>query len=569
MQVDNKASIADAPAEGGDVVEAPVTEAERQAMIADVTRQTQSLTQLLERYRQMENSLKEDVMEFVLRDVNEHNMHIGIARRVAAAQQRLLNDAQYVGWAVKHAKGEFAARGSGASSNGEGDGAARDNKNLDPLSTWLHAALPVCIPAFGDESNAAPASPLPVALPLASLVVPPRFALTLCHGHGAIESTDRVVAEKQRLRFTSFVDRIEKWKADVAAAAGVPPSQLLLCLNGIPLVTPDAVVFADAAVGSARALDFTAPPYEEKFGALLASWCVRSAKTPAAELFAFEGSARNRQWFAAALKQGSNTGEVMSTAATAHGDTLSLVPLSYLVASSAKIASLLCYGVVSEGVIVAVEPVLPLAALHLLCGFGGVADVKSMIDAAVSRAVLQPLYAAGVMSKRATVTFAIAAPAQQQHASSVVLLDVCELSPHLPTTLMSWEMDVCSVFRGQQQQTAAVTGGGASAILFKGQKARVANLEAVLDEIAEIAAAQTSKDEQAVVGQTMLLWIREIMQQVETRGSSGSDLASAAAAGSNGGNLAVKAGIVAGAVAIGALLLQRYLRSGGGKTAQN
>src|SRR3989338_5952011 len=70
----------------------PVTEEERQWMINDVKDQTRSLQALLLNYRQMEDKLKEEVMECILRDINEQNIHIGINRRVQSAQQDLLND---------------------------------------------------------------------------------------------------------------------------------------------------------------------------------------------------------------------------------------------------------------------------------------------------------------------------------------------------------------------------------------------------------------------------------------------------------------------------------------------
>ena len=297
-------------------------------------------------------------------------------------------------------------------------------------------------------------------MPAGALVVPPRIALVLGCGI-ALDTEDSTAPTQLKGRFDDFVSVVGKWKAQVEERVG---ERCVACLNGVPVL--NAAIIAEAAAASRGA--FRAP-YEEAICDAVAAWYAAAAAASMSSVFSND-DAQSRDFFAAVLKQGSNTAETMASSRVSHGDTLSLVPLSALQ------RSVLVYAIVQDGgELVALEPVISDFALHVARGFPNVAALRQRVEA-FCQSTLAPLAADGAVAKRSVVTLAVSSLA---HASAspasasddVMLLDITDLTPHLPTSHLAWG-DVCSMLRAPPPR----------AVQFRGQKARVANLQVVDDD---------------------------------------------------------------------------------------
>ena len=108
-------SSAEELAAGGETTEAPKKEVEEEEcteeevkwMRDDLLEKAHSLQALIIKLRQAEEDLKEDVQDFLIRDVAEHQVSCALANRVEDAQRRALNNPEYLRWAVQNRKGEF------------------------------------------------------------------------------------------------------------------------------------------------------------------------------------------------------------------------------------------------------------------------------------------------------------------------------------------------------------------------------------------------------------------------------------------------------------------------------
>jgi hypothetical protein len=488
------ASPPELPAAAAAPGELPVSEAERQSLITDVRGKTTSLLDLLRSYQEMERVLKEDITELVVRDMHEHNVHAGLERRVRAAQDAMLQDTAYVAWAARNGKGEFRGRG-GADSADAAAGETGAVASSDPsasaqkwgaATTWADSVVAGCA-APGRVPEAVSALAV-AALPLATLAVPPCVALVLGGGVSA-DSEDSTVTAITRTRVASFFALVQSWRAAVEQRVG---ERCAILLNGVPLLATDA--------GSAPP-PLTAP-FEEAAAARLDAWIERASATPVEALFtaaaaAAPSSARDAmalEMVRALLKQGADTQEAMATSATPDADTLALVPLRTVTASA-----VIVFAVVAEACrgAVFVEPLVPHLALLAARGFANAGALRDRVRAFCADTVL-PLARAGVLAKNNVVALAVDGDVAAR--APVTLLDVCALSPHLPTTLVTWN-DVCSALREAVAQRGDATGGGPTSggggeALFRGQKARVASLDSVRDELADMrqapAAAQSA-----------------------------------------------------------------------------
>ena len=85
-----------------------VTPEERQAMINHVVSQCSDLQRLMRAMVETERMLKDDIAEFVCREVVEHQAAAIINEKVVRSQATALANTDYVRWASANQKGEFA-----------------------------------------------------------------------------------------------------------------------------------------------------------------------------------------------------------------------------------------------------------------------------------------------------------------------------------------------------------------------------------------------------------------------------------------------------------------------------
>lgn len=491
----------------------PVTEEERLWMINDVKEKTRSLQELLLKYRQMEDDLKEQVMEMVLRDIHEQNIHIGMNKRVQSAQQEFLSDTAYVGWAMKHGKGEFAEDGASrkkaAAQPRQSDGSPHSWKdNIINAVAEQHQIQQKQQQSKEEIQTSSSSFLLPdpkllaSSLPLSTLVLPPRIALVLASSFQSLKDEESSMPELLKIRFNSFLTLIEVWKQRVEAHCQSQPTAI--CLNGIPLflgnqsalLSGSKMILEPSTTTSSTSSSSSS--CEENVSNVVNTWLRKTNQITSTEIihdiFSTEFDS-SREFFNALLKHGTNSDELMSTSVVgSSNDTLSLTPLRQLE------NSLLVYAVVSQTdaalvQVAAVEPVISSFALHLAKGFTPV-TIRQQVEAFCNQ-IIGPLMTCKVIPKRCVLTLALKNPSlvasnnseggdasSLSSSSAAVVLDIAELNPQLPTSLLSWG-DVCSILR-QRQQTSASSSSSLSSssnFIFRGQKSRIANLaQSIRDE---------------------------------------------------------------------------------------
>lgn len=495
----------------------PVTEEERQWMIDDVKQKTKSLQELLINYRAMEDKLKEEVLECVLRDIHEQNIHIGINKRVQLAQQDLLNDTAYVGWAMKNGKGEFAASFGRAAprSSPSGEQNEREQEKINNIS-WKDLIM---IISSGKESVN------PSNLPLSTLILPPRIALIL-GSFQQLDHEDSSVPETLKTRFASFLTLVEVWKQRVEAQflGGKEPAVLLL--NGIPLFGSLASIPSAPDKHKLLSNPSSSVSVEDNVSNLINEFLARSASSPKSvqDIFSMK-SKLSKSFFHSLLKQGTNSEEMMATSSFPSHDTLSLVPLKKL--QDSLLVYVLATTVESTEEakklqVVAIEPVVSSFALHVAKGFASINAIKAAVETFCQQ-VVSPFVSMKtedserinrIIPRRSILTIAL----NGSDALSSILVDVCELTPHLPTKSLSWG-DACSILRQQNtsntnnnNNSSSVGSDGISNsnVVFRGQKSKVANLQDAIENEKEDENNNNNNNDNSV-GECFLQMIQETL----------------------------------------------------------